>query len=83
MLKPVLYADLTMSNTPSFGPTPARPHQRRDRLFGAAFVGILVVGVVSLFYSLNMVTFVILLGLIVLIFTIGWLSGSVRSGPDR
>jgi hypothetical protein len=52
-------------------------------LFGAAFVGIVAVGVVSLFYSLNMVTFVILLGLIVLIFAIGWLSGSVRSGPDR
>lgn len=79
----MLYAEFTMSNTPSFGPTPARPHQRRDRLFGAAFVGIVVVGVVSLFYSLNMVTFVILLGLIVLVFALGWLAGSVRSGPDR
>ena len=80
---PLLCADLKMSNTPSFGPTPARPHQRRDRLFGAVFVGIVALGIVSLFYSLSLVTFVILLGLIGLIFAIGWRSGSVRSGPDE
>jgi hypothetical protein len=72
-----------MANTPTFGPTPAGPHQRRDRLFGVVFVGIVALGTVSLFYSLDLVTFVILLGLITLIFAIGWLSGSVQSGPDR
>jgi uncharacterized membrane protein YobD (UPF0266 family) len=70
-----------MSKTPFLGPTSARPHQRRDRLFGAVFVGIVVLGIVSLFYSLNLVTLVILLGLIVLIVAIGWLSGSVQGGP--
>jgi len=79
----VLYADHRMSNTPSFGTPPARQHQRRDWWFGAAFAGIVALGMVSLFYTLNLVTFVILLGLIVLVFAIGWLSGSVRSGPDR
>ena len=71
-----------MSNMPSFWPTPARAHQGRDRLFRAVLVGIVALGIVSLFYSLNLVTFVILLGLIVLILAIGWRSGSVRSGPD-
>lgn len=52
-------------------------------MFGAVFVGIVALGIVSLFYSLDLVTFVILLGLIILIFAIGWLSGSVQSGPDR
>lgn len=83
MPSPVLYADLKMSNTPLFGPTPARPHQRRDRLFGAVFVGIVALGVVSLFYSLNLITVMILLGLIVLIVAIGWLSGSVQGGPEE
>ena len=78
----MLYADIKMSNTPLFGPTPARPHQRRDRLFGAVFVGIVALGIVSLFYSLNLVTLVILFGLIALIVAIGWLSGSIQSGPE-
>jgi hypothetical protein len=46
------------------------------------FLGIVAPGIVSLFYSLNLITFVILLGLIVLIFAIGWLSGPFQSGPD-
>lgn len=78
-----MYADGKMSNSPSFGPTPTRPHQRRDRLFGAVFVGIVALGIISLFYSMDLVTFVILLGLIILVFAIGWLSGSAESGPDR
>jgi hypothetical protein len=68
---PVFYVDLRTSNMPSSGPTPARPHQGRDRLYGAVVVGIVALGIVSLFHSLNLVTFVILLGLIVLIFAIG------------
>jgi len=72
-----------MSNTPSFGPKPARAHQRRDRLFAAVFVMVVVLGVVSLFYSLNLITVVILLGLIVMVFALGWLAGSIRGGgPD-
>jgi uncharacterized membrane protein YobD (UPF0266 family) len=72
-----------MSNTPSFGPVPTRAHQSRDRLFAVAFVGVVVLGVVSLFYSLNLVTFVILVGMILLIFGIGWLAGSVGGRPDE
>ena len=79
----MLYADHRMSNTPSFGTPSARQHQRRDWMFGTVFVGIVALGMVSLFYSLNLVTFVILLGLIVLVFAIGWMAGSVRSGPDE
>ncbi|MGZ8786595.1 MAG: hypothetical protein ACXW1Y_13655 [Acidimicrobiia bacterium] len=58
-------------------------HQGRDRLFGAVFVLVIVLGVVSLYYSLNLVTFAILLGLILMVVGIGWLAGSVGGGPDR
>lgn len=79
----MLFADHRMSSTRSLGPTPARPHQRPARLFGAVFAGIVALGIVSLFHSLNPVNFVILLGVIVMIYAIGRLSGSVRSGPHE
>jgi hypothetical protein len=65
-----------------FEPNSVRAHQGRDRLFGAVFVSLIVLGVVSLYYSLNLVTFAILLGLVLLVVGIGWLAGSVRGGPD-
>ena len=72
-----------MSNTPFFQPKPARPHQGRDRLFGAVFIGMIVLGVVSLYYSLNLISVMILLGMVLLVLSIGWLAGSIRGGPDR
>jgi hypothetical protein len=72
-----------MPSTPAFEPKPARAHQGRDRFFGAVFVGLIVLGLISLSYSLNLVTVTILLGLVVLVLAIGWLAGSIRGGPDR
>jgi protein-S-isoprenylcysteine O-methyltransferase Ste14 len=72
-----------MTNRSFFEPTPARAHQGRDRFFGAVFVCLVVLGVVSLFYSLNLVTVAILVGLSLLVVGIGWLAGSVGGGPDR
>ena len=42
-----------------------------------------VLGVVSLYYSLNLISLMILVGLIVLVLSIGSLAGSMRSGPER
>lgn len=72
-----------MSYSPYFEPKPARPHQGRDRLFGGLLVGMVVLGLISLYYSPNLVSIVILLGLIVLVFAIGWLAGSIGVGMDR
>jgi hypothetical protein len=72
-----------MSNNSFFEPKPARPHQGRDRFFAAVFVGMVMLGVVSLYYSLNLVSLMILVGLITLVLSIGSLAGSMRGGPER
>ncbi len=72
-----------LPNAPDFEPKPARAHQGRDRFFGAVFVGLIAVGLVSLYYSLNLITLVIFVGLVVLIVAIGWLAGSIGAGTDR
>ena len=72
-----------MSATPQFQPKPRRPHQGRDRFFAAVFIAMVVLGVVSLYYSLSLVSLMILVGLIVLVFSIGSLAGSMRGGPER
>jgi hypothetical protein len=47
------------------------------------FIAMVVLGVVSLYYSLNLISLMILVGLIVLVLSIGSLAGSMRSGPER
>jgi heme A synthase len=72
-----------VADKPFFEHKRARPHQSRDRFFAAVFIGMVMLGVVSLYYSLNLISFLILLGLIALVLSIGWLAGSIRGGPDR
>ena len=59
-------------------------HRARDRIFLLVFVGMVALGLVSLYYSLNWVTGLIILGIVVLVAGIGWITGSLTSSSrDR
>jgi hypothetical protein len=48
------------------------------------FVGMVALGLVSLYYSLNWVTGLIIVGLVVLVAGVGWIAGSLTSrSPDE
>lgn len=66
-----------------FEPRPPRAHQTRDRVFAVVFVGMVLLGVVSLYYSLNLVSVMILVGLVTLVLSVGSLAGAMRGGPER
>jgi hypothetical protein len=58
-------------------------HRARDRIFGLIFIGVVALGVVSLYYSLNWITGLIILGLVLLVAGIGWITGTLHTrGPD-
>ena len=59
-------------------------HRARDRIFGLILIGMVALGAVSLYYSLNWVTGLIILGLVLLVAGIGWITGSLNTkGPDN
>lgn len=59
-------------------------HRTRDRIFGLIFIGMVALGLVSLYYSLNWVTGLIIVGLVVLVAGVGWIAGSLTSrSPDE
>ena len=61
---------------------PQARHRARDRIFLLVFLGMVALGIVSLYYSLNWITGLIILGLVVLVAGIGWRTGSL-SGTRR
>lgn len=71
-----------MSRSPFFEPRRPRAHQTRDRVFAAVFVGMVLLGVVSLYYSLNLVSVMILVGLVTLVLSVGSLAGAMHGGPE-
>jgi hypothetical protein len=52
-------------------------HRTRDRVFLLVFLAMVALGVASLYYSLNWISGLIILGLVVLVAGIGWIAGSL------
>ena len=58
-------------------------HRSRDRIFGLVFVVMVGLGLVSLYYSPNWVTGLIIIGLVLVVVGVGWITGTLTSrAPD-